>query len=89
MRQAPAVIGTRVLSAPHGTLSVQPNGQTTFRLTAWTTLSSRTLDTTTVAVNLPTDPTTGRTTVHVTANNQQAMLMQALGTPGAVVSRTT
>ncbi len=47
------MIGTRVLAEPHGTLSVQPNSRTTFTLTAWTTLSRRTLATTTVAVNLP------------------------------------
>ena len=47
------MIGTRVLDRPKGTLSVKPNGQTTYSLTAWTTLSHRTLATTTVAVNLP------------------------------------
>src|SRR5262249_25816873 len=70
--------------ARQGSMTVQVNGNTTFELRAWTTLSSKVLATTDVVVGLPVD-SNGRVNVTIGANNQQALLIQALGTPNAIV----
>jgi hypothetical protein len=87
---APATCGAVVVrigaqTVPrHGSMMVPVSGNTMFELRAWTTLSSVVLATTDVVVTLPVD-TTGRTNVTITANNQQALLIQALATPNAIV----
>ena len=70
--------------ARQGSMMVQLNGNTTYELRAWTTLSSKVLATTDVVRELPVDGN-GRVNVTISANDQQALLIEALGTPNAIV----